>query len=183
MKNFTVLDEEGESGWPDFSLDFFKKLGEFSGLTSVNLKYIPIDDHLIEFIKTHPEIQNFKITTNRLENQTLQKKLLDLVESSNQFIQIDLSDFEGITNEDEEFFEKLDRALAIAHEVSSEPKIAEASEAMKALLDKKSTADEELPFVPLDVTMELTRAIARHVPPAKAKAIFDELILHAEKRH
>jgi hypothetical protein len=54
---------------------------------------------------------------------------------------------------------------------------------MKTLLDKKSMTDEELPFMPLDVTDELTKAIARHLPSAKAKAIFDELILHAEKHH
>jgi hypothetical protein len=61
--------------------------------------------------------------------------------------------------------------------------MAEASVAMKTLLDKKSMTDEELPFMPLDVTDELTKAIARHLPSAKAKAIFDELILHAEKHH
>jgi hypothetical protein len=82
-----------------------------------------------------------------------------------------------------QFRKELGQALAINREVGSDTRMAEASVAMKTLLDKKSMTDEELPFMPLDVTDGLTKAIARHLPSAKAKAIFDELILHAEKHH
>lgn len=178
---FTKTDTNDNSDFDSFSREFFKKLGEFSGLTSVKFKFMPIDDHLINFIKTHPKIHFFLTSTGDQVNQTRQKDLLDLVRSSSHIKKVKFVDSENIGSEESIFRNDLARALATAQEVTSDKKIAEASVAMKALLDKKSMTDEELPFVPLDVTDELTKAIARHLPSAKAKAIFDELILHAPK--
>ena len=72
---------------------------------------------------------------------------------------------------------QLKQALHLNQEVARS--LPAASAGIKVLLDKKTENDAELPFIPPDITNQLTQAIARHVPPAKAKAIFDEIIVQA----
>lgn len=71
---------------------------------------------------------------------------------------------------------KMEEALAINRQIQLN--IGAASRAMHGLLNSTRPNDDQQPFVPHDVTNELASAIARYVPSEKAKAIFDELIIH-----
>jgi Ran GTPase-activating protein (RanGAP) involved in mRNA processing and transport len=161
--------------------EFLNTIGDCPSLTALSLESVPDLDCLIQFLETHPQISEIALPDDEIYSEGTQEKLLALVRGYPHIKTLTIKNPLLETEQAIQFRKELWQALAINREVGSDIRIAEASAAMKALLDKKSTADEELPFVPLDVTNELTRAIARHVPAEKANAIFDELILHAPK--
>ena len=161
--------------------EFLNTIGDCPSLTALSLESVPDLDCLIQFLETHPQISEIALPDDEIYSEGNQEKLLALVRGYPHIKTLTIKNPLLETEQAIQFRKELWQALAINREVGSDIRIAEASAAMKALLDKKSTADEELPFVPLDVTNELTRAIARHVPAEKANAIFDELILHAPK--
>lgn len=172
-----------DPGRPLLFTEFLNALGDCPGLTSLRLEGVPDFDCLVKFLETHPKIGEIVLPLDGISKKEDQEKLLALVRSHAHIKTLTIAHPFVETKQATQFRKELQQALAINREVTSEPRIAEASEAMKVLLDKKSATDEQLPFVPLDVTNELAKAIARHLLPAKAKAIFDALIVHAAKRH
>ena len=171
-----------ESERPLLITEFLNTIGDCPSLTALSLEILFNHDYLIQFLETHPQISEIVLPNDEISSIETQEKLLALVRGYPHIKTLTIADPFSETEQAMQFRKELGQALAINREVGSDKRMAEASVAMKTLLDKKSMADEELPFVPLDVTNELTKAIARHLPSAKAKAIFDELILHAPVR-
>jgi hypothetical protein len=179
--DFSYDEHSRESGRQSLFMDFLNGLGKCKNLKSLRLRSLYSLDSLIEFLKNHPQIHSIELPNWCAIREENQEKLMAIVKNSSHITDMHFVDESLLTGKTVIFLKELQKALVINRQIQLN--LGRASEAMKALLDKKSTTDEELPFVPLDVTNELTKAIARHVPPEKAKAIFDELILHAEKRH
>jgi len=171
----------GDSVQPLPITEFLNTIGDCPSLTALQLAGLSDLDCLIKFLETHPQISEIALPMDWIPSIETQEKLLALVRAYPHIKTLTIFNMPYLSQQARQFRKELGQALAINREVGSDKRMAEASVAMKALLDKKSMTDEELPFVPLDVTDELTKAIARHLPSAKAKAIFDELILHAPK--
>lgn len=172
-----------DSERPLLFTEFLNTIGDCPHLTALSLEDVPDLDCLIKFLETHPQISEIVLPSDGISSKGHQEKLLALVRGHPHIKTLNIFNTLYPSQQAIQFRKELGQALAINREVGSDTRMAEASVAMKTLLDKKSMTDEELPFMPLDVTDELTKAIARHLPSAKAKAIFDELILHAEKHH
>jgi hypothetical protein len=158
-----------------FAQEFLTVLGNFPNLSSIEMVGLPLTDYLIDFLKTHPQISTINLRSEDLTTKESRKKVLTLVKGQSHIKYFFFST--ETLRKQTSFLKELNHALWINQQIDLNLKTA--SEAMKKILDQKSMTDESLPFVPLDVTNELTKAIARHVPPEKAKAIFDELIIHA----
>lgn len=140
---------------------------------------------LLDFLETHSRIEKIRLFNGGTSDRDLQQWLLELATNSNQIKEFELYDERMIVKrEDRNFVKALSKALALNRELASEAKIASASSAMFGLLADKANSGgaQPLPGVPPDITHELAKVIARHMPAAKAKAIFDELILHAPVR-
>jgi hypothetical protein len=167
-----------------FSINFLQTLKNFPGLTSVSLECFPVTHQLLDFLEKHPKIEHIRMLASQVTDRHLQQRLLDMVRYSSQIKKFELYDGRDLTRAERKFIETLNKALALNQEVSSDAKIAAASSAMFGLLADKANRGgaEPLPWVPPEITNELAKAIARHVRPDKAKAIFDELILHAPVR-
>jgi hypothetical protein len=168
-----------ESERPLLITEFLNTIGDCPSLTALSIESLFYRDFPIQFLETHPQISEIALPSDEISSADNQEKLLALVRGYPHIKTFTIRNPDFETEREMQFRKELWQALAINREVGSDIRMAEASGAMKALLDKKSMTDEELPFVPLDVTNELTKAITRHLPSAKAKAIFDELILHA----
>jgi hypothetical protein len=173
----------GDSVQPQHVTEFLNTIGDCPSLTALQLVDLSELDCLIKFLETHPQISEIDLPMDWIPSIETQEKLLALVRAYPHIKTLTIFNTPYLSQQARQFRKELGQALAINREVGSDKRMTEASVAMKTLLDKKSMTDEELPFVPLDVTNELTKAIARHLPSTKAKAIFDELILHAEKHH
>ena len=173
----------GDSVQPQHVTEFLNTIGDCPSLTALQLVDLSELDCLIKFLETHPQISEIDLPMDWIPSIETQEKLLALVRAYPHIKTLTIFNTPYLSQQARPFRKELGQALAINREVGSDKRMTEASVAMKTLLDKKSMTDEELPFMPLDVTDELTKAIARHLPSAKAKAIFDELILHAEKHH
>jgi hypothetical protein len=158
---------------PPLLREFLEALNKFSNLSSITLEFMPVTDHLIDFLKTHPNISEINLPNAELINEATHQKILALVQEFTHIQEVSLQ----YTETSENRLAQLKQALHLNKKVARS--LPAASVAMKTLLDKKADKDVALPFMPSDVTDELTQAIARHVPPAKATAIFDELILQA----
>lgn len=175
--HFSYDDHSSESGRQHLFMDFLNGLGKCKNLESLMLHSLPSLDSAIEFLENHPQIHSIGLPNWCAILEENQEKLMAIVKNSSHITDMFFVDETFYTGQTAIFLRELKQALFINRQIQLN--LGRASEAMKALLDKKSMTDEDLPFVPLDVTNELTKAIARHLPPAKSKAIFDELILQA----
>jgi hypothetical protein len=173
-----------ESERPILLTEFLNTIGDCPSLTALSLESIPDLDCLIKFLETHPQISYIAIPNNEIFSKEDQEKLLALVRGHPHIKKLTIESQLHESEEGMQFRKELWQALALNQEVSSDAKIAAASRAMFGLLADKANRGgaEPLPWVPPDITHELAKAIARHMPAAKAKAIFDELILHAPVR-
>lgn len=168
----------GHEDIPLQMIEFMKEIGNIPQLRKVRFESFANLDWLSEFLRSCPQIREIDLPDWHADLKEEREKLLSIVKQSGQMTHFTsqgqkYSDLEEIL----EFRKELNQALRLNQQI--ELNIETASAAMKRTLDEKSITDESLPFVPLDVTNELAKAIARHVPPEKAKAIFDELIVHA----
>ena len=169
-------DEVGMENNPNhapFLREFLEALSKFPNLSSITLEVMPVTDHLIDFLKTHPNISEINLPYEELVNEATHQKILALVQEFTHIQKFSLQ----YTETSENRLAQLKQALHLNQEVARS--LPAASAGIKVLLDKKAENDAELPFIPPDITNQLTQAIARHVPPAKAKAIFDEIIVQA----
>jgi hypothetical protein len=169
-------DEVGMENNPNhapFLREFLEALSKFPNLSSITLEVMPVTDHLIDFLKTHPNISEINLPYEELVNEATHQKILALVQEFTHIQKFSLQ----YTETSENRLAQLKQALHLNQEVARS--LPAASAGMKVLLDKKADNDAELAFIPSEITNQLTQAIARHVPPAKAKAIFDEIIVQA----
>jgi hypothetical protein len=158
--------------------EFMKALSQIPKLCNVRFRTFTDLDYLSRFLSSHPKIWGVDIPSWYADLLDQRGKILSLVKQSGQIMHFPSQGKRYGNNEDiMQFRMELNQALRLNQQIDLNIKAA--SEAMKGILDEKSMTDETLPFVPLDVTNALAKAIARHVPPEKAKAIFDELIVHA----
>lgn len=176
--------EDSSSG--SFDEDIGKKIsdGLVAGHNAVTVRRSSVRElnEILDVCKRHSQVLNwFKRFPRPAFGMSNQEELMAPVKNFSHIEEISFRRQEAYDEPTRQFLRGLKHALAIHQQIQMN--IGKASEAMKALLDRKFMTDEELSFVPLDVTNELAKAIARHLPPAKAKAIFDELILHAPKHH
>ena len=171
-------DMEGDPEHAPFLREFLEALGKFPNLSSITLEHMPATDHLINFLKTHPPISKIHLPNEDLFNESTRAKVLALVEEFAHVQEFSappktyLKDKKSL-----KFRSKFERALHLNRQLALY--LPAASAGMKVLLDKKAGNNAELPFIPPEITNELALAIARHVPPAKAEAIFDEIIAQA----
>lgn len=181
LKNFFYGPDTDSDDSQSFFEEFLNILGECTNLKSLKFSSVPDLDFLSIFLETLPYIRSISLDDVHSDLKEPQEQILALVKNSPHLINVSCGEGSFPGEHYKQFREELQQAVAINREIQLN--IRAASEAMKDVLDQKSMTDEALPFVPLDVTDELAKAIARHVPPAKTKAIFDELILHASKIH
>lgn len=162
---------------PNLFSEFLNVLGESKRLTSLTFGRVPDMDRLIKFLETHPRITSLELSAESIGSKSNLQKLLALVKNSSHITKIILDEQILKYAHYKQLRVEIQQALEINRQIQGA--IHNVSEAMKSLLDKQFGSNEALSMLPLDVTDELTKAIARHVPPIKARAIFDELILHA----
>lgn len=161
-------------------IEFMKALSQIPTLCNVRFRTFTDLDCLSRFLSSCPQIWGVDIPSWHADIPDQQEKVLSLMKQSGQITYFPAQGVEDPADDEiMQFRRELNQALWINQQIHLNLKAASA--AMKKILDEKSMTDETLPFVPLDVTNELAKAIARHVPPEKAKAIFDELIVHAPR--
>ncbi|MFZ9237675.1 MAG: hypothetical protein ACO23B_03355 [Burkholderiaceae bacterium] len=174
------------NNWNEFPsvIKFLQTAVNFPNLTSVNLGSVLVDVKLIDFLEKQSQLEKIYLGESGVEDHQLQDRILNLVRNSSRIKEFQLGGDTGISRAEKKFRAALNEALALNRELTSEPKITAASEAMYKLIEDeaKRGGAQPLPSLPLDVTKLLATAIARYVRPDRAKAIFDELILHAPAR-
>lgn len=165
-------------------IKFLQTAVNFPNLTSVNLSFVLVDALLLDFLEKDSQLEKIYLGESGLEDHQLQDRLLNLVRNSSRIKEFQLRYDPNLSGAEQKFRAALNEALALNRELTSEPKIAAASGAMYKLIEDeaKRGGAQPLPSLPLEVTNLLATAIARYVRPDKAKAIFDELILHAPAR-
>jgi len=174
------------NNWNEFAsvIKFLQTAVNFPNLTSVNLGSVLVDVKLIDFLEKDSQLEKIYLGESGVEDHQLQDRILNLVRNSSRIKEFQLGGDTGISRAEKKFRAALNEALALNRALTSEPKITAASEAMYKLIEgeAKRGGAQPLPSLPLDVTNLLATAIARYVRPDRAKAIFDELILHAPAR-
>ncbi len=159
------------------AIEFMKMLDHMPSLVYIGIEQLDDLGTLSYFLERNPQIREVYIPQHLIDSETLNEEILSIVKRFGQIKKLQTLP-EGITLPQGKtpFDEDLERALWINRQI--ENNLGGASVAMLSFLNEKLKTEKDFPGVPWDITNALAAAIARHVPPEKAKAIFDELIVH-----
>ena len=169
--------------------NFLSVAGRSPSLNSVTFDCFDYIDCLIDFLNAHPQIRKIGVTNASLGNMNFLEKLLSFVKSSSQITDIAFPDKSSGHHQvsyyaaTREALEKaLEKAAELNRELTSEINITIAGIGLSGALriarslpasTAKALDHDGIPELPSDVTIEIAKAISRHLKPADAKTIFD----------